>query len=537
MKHRWAILLISLAFLVAVAICIHNTSFVARDGQRYFTINDDALISLRYAWNLAHGQGLVWNPGERVEGFTNPLWTLYAAAWALFTSRRFLPLVMQFSGAVFLLAQAVVFMRIVRVMREPRGPASPWRETAAFALPFVYGPLFYWSMEGLEVCLVGFLVALAVLYYLRRRLLAAAVVLGLAFWTRPDTAIPAAVLMGMAGLDVLRGRGLLRPWLKACGLLAGMVAAIFIAREIYYGHAWPNTYVLKMRGFPLMQRITLNGIGYITPFLRENVVPLALALLTLLAGWTQRRVLFAALVVPMIAYAVYVGGDALPHWRFVAPYVPFLGLILLDAGYAAQPSNHQAAPPVAQPARYQGVLSLALVTILLISWMVTAVQPVREQISGPLPIERANIEITVELNRILKPGATIGVFHAGALPYYTDFYAYDFLGKCDSAIARLSPDLVGPPRWGGMRSVPGHNKHNLFMSITRHQPTYIEGYAWGFDSVANYARANYAFVPTTIQTSFSDNFLLFRQGSPLVRWELIPALPVPVPAGPAPHGA
>ena len=386
MKHRWAILLISLAFLVAVAICIHNTSFVARDGQRYFTINDDALISLRYAWNLAHGQGLVWNPGERVEGFTNPLWTLYATAWALFTSRRFLPLVMQFSGAVFLLAQAVVFMRIVRVMREPRGPASPWRETAAFALPFVYGPLFYWSMEGLEVCLVGFLVALAVLYYLRRRLLAAAVVLGLAFWTRPDTAIPAAVLMWMAGVDVLRGRGLLRPWLKACGLLAGMVAAIFIAREIYYGHAWPNTYVLKMRGFPLMQRITLNGIGYITPFLRENVVPLALALLTLLAGWTQRRALFAALVVPMIAYAVYVGGDALPHWRFVAPYVPFLGLILLDAGGAAQPSNHQAAPPVAQPARYQGVLSLALVTILLISWMVTAVQPVREQISGPPPL-------------------------------------------------------------------------------------------------------------------------------------------------------
>ena len=34
------------------------------------------MISMRYAWNFSHGQGLVWNPGERIEGFTNLLWTL-----------------------------------------------------------------------------------------------------------------------------------------------------------------------------------------------------------------------------------------------------------------------------------------------------------------------------------------------------------------------------------------------------------------------------------------------------------------------------
>ncbi len=36
------------------------------------------MILMRYAYNLAHGNGLVWNPGERVEGITNPLWT---GAW------------------------------------------------------------------------------------------------------------------------------------------------------------------------------------------------------------------------------------------------------------------------------------------------------------------------------------------------------------------------------------------------------------------------------------------------------------------------
>jgi len=40
---------------------------------------DDAFISFRYARNLVAGHGLVWNVGERVEGFTNPLWTFAIA--------------------------------------------------------------------------------------------------------------------------------------------------------------------------------------------------------------------------------------------------------------------------------------------------------------------------------------------------------------------------------------------------------------------------------------------------------------------------
>ena len=40
---------------------------------------DDAFISLRYGQNLVHTGALVWNPGEAVEGFSNPLWTLYGA--------------------------------------------------------------------------------------------------------------------------------------------------------------------------------------------------------------------------------------------------------------------------------------------------------------------------------------------------------------------------------------------------------------------------------------------------------------------------
>jgi len=39
-------------------------------------IQDDAFISFRYADNFVQGNGLVWNPGEKVEGYTNFLWTI-----------------------------------------------------------------------------------------------------------------------------------------------------------------------------------------------------------------------------------------------------------------------------------------------------------------------------------------------------------------------------------------------------------------------------------------------------------------------------
>ena len=37
---------------------------------------EDAFISLRCAKNFYNGQGLVFNPGERVEAYSNMLWTL-----------------------------------------------------------------------------------------------------------------------------------------------------------------------------------------------------------------------------------------------------------------------------------------------------------------------------------------------------------------------------------------------------------------------------------------------------------------------------
>ena len=51
-------------------------------------LTDDAFISFRYVRNLLEGHGLVFNPGERVEGYSNFLWVLeLAALWGAFGLR------------------------------------------------------------------------------------------------------------------------------------------------------------------------------------------------------------------------------------------------------------------------------------------------------------------------------------------------------------------------------------------------------------------------------------------------------------------
>ena len=70
------ILLIALLFYIVFII---RSSFFIKN-TRYFTLIEDAMISMRYAKHFANGFGLVWNIGEEpIQGFTNLGWTLYMA--------------------------------------------------------------------------------------------------------------------------------------------------------------------------------------------------------------------------------------------------------------------------------------------------------------------------------------------------------------------------------------------------------------------------------------------------------------------------
>lgn len=65
---------ISIGFVLWSAGFIYRSSFITIDGSRSYSLFDDAMISMRYAWNFAHGHGLVWNLGEYVQGIPICSW-------------------------------------------------------------------------------------------------------------------------------------------------------------------------------------------------------------------------------------------------------------------------------------------------------------------------------------------------------------------------------------------------------------------------------------------------------------------------------
>src|SRR5436190_12749562 len=52
-------------------------------------LSDDSYITLRSVDNFVNGLGPVWNPAERVQVFTHPLWYLLLSAVYFFTHEAF----------------------------------------------------------------------------------------------------------------------------------------------------------------------------------------------------------------------------------------------------------------------------------------------------------------------------------------------------------------------------------------------------------------------------------------------------------------
>src|SRR5215203_3428828 len=101
------------AYAAYALLFIFKTSFVI-DGVRYFSLFDDAMISMRYAKNVAEGFGAVWNPGgEPIAGYTNPLWMLFMAVLHLLpVAQSTLSLFVQVAAAILLIVNLAYVAKI-----------------------------------------------------------------------------------------------------------------------------------------------------------------------------------------------------------------------------------------------------------------------------------------------------------------------------------------------------------------------------------------------------------------------------------------
>jgi len=196
--------------------------------------HDDAFIAYRYAENLALGRGMVFNPGERVLGFTSPLHVLLAAVVHPVVGHEALPRVMAGLGCVAWTAQAVVVYRLLTGALG-RGAAGL---VATLLLVGGAGSARWVALEtNLAVALS--LGALALAFEARWR--TAALVVGLACLARPDAGIMAALLAGYGALR-LQARVAV-----PAGVFVAVVLSWVVFATAYFGSAVPEPLRVKFQ--------------------------------------------------------------------------------------------------------------------------------------------------------------------------------------------------------------------------------------------------------------------------------------------------
>ena len=504
---------IAVAFILWALRFIYLSSFVAWNGHRYYALFDDAMISMRYAWNFGHGNGLVWNPGERVEGYTNLLTVLVMAVPNAVLEQRFAVLSMQLFGIVTILGVAYLTGRIVALVVVPSSVTSLADITAetqrkegdihsflarnpgilkwiGFAGVLLYYPLVYWSLMGMETGLFSFLLlfALVMLFSYQpgkslRPVKFMAVALGLCYLTRPESVLISGLLLLYFCAIVPRPAGQKIPWrpiLIVGGLFALLPLAQHLFRWWYYGELFANTYTLKTQGLPLGERIGY-GWDYTWPFLREHALLLFIALAGVIVHFNRRRLLLAGIVGVMIAYQIFIGGEPpeWTYWRVVAPVIPLLFVLVIDV---------LATFSIAHPARP----IQALVMVIGLAAFLQPLQRHRDEQLLAIPPYQAqlnaiNVNKALLIAAITTNEASIGVSWGGAIPYYNPgHYAIDYLGKSDPYIAGLTPRADDP-----MRRWPGHNKHDLAYSIQTLQPTFSETFSYTVEDITAWAQRHY----------------------------------------------
>lgn len=435
---------VRLAQIAAVTVITALTAFVTWrasvtiDGTRYFWLDDDQMVSLRYARHLADGLGPVWNIGERVEGYSNPLWVVIMAAV------HRLPLAdahtaLAVKGIAWLLALAVPVLadRLLAALDGGR----PWARATLWVTLAGCADLIYWSANGFETTLLTVVFLLVAGRLLREaaggqsRLLTY-VWLGTLPVIRSD-AQPLWLALALLALGLSRDR---RRTLLLLGVAALLPLAHVLWRVSYYGAWLPNTYTLKVAAVPDVLR---NGASYLSIFVRHYGVALGVAAL---GAWRlrDRRVLLAGVAVVFgMGFILIVGDDIFPYSRYLAYMVPLL-LALALASVAR----------LAPDATARGLLYAALAVGVLLP--AGAYRPNQLISTNGLPA-RAVVP-GVLLARHTAPDAVIATWAAGTAPYFSDRPAIDLLGKTDPVIARL------PARPG--ESV-GHNKYDMIAALER----------------------------------------------------------------------
>ncbi len=403
-----------------VIIALFSILFIYHALLVSFT-QDDAFISYRYVKNFLNGDGLVFNPGERVEGYTNFFLIILMIFFSLFGLDYILvsKIIGIASGiGIFVLMS----LWISRISEDKRSNilifAVLWLLTAN-------GAFAYWAISGLETLLFSALIFWG-LYLASNKNMLFVPIMAMASLTRPEGALVFVFILLYYLLTKSCRRIEIGKYLLVYVLL---LLPQLIFRLHYYHDILPNPFYAKT-GWSV--EYFWSGLQYVWLFFQHYcfygiLIILPVVLFRILPG-QMRLILLVAL-----GYGIYIlliGGDVLHGHRF---FIPLLPLMYLLFAYTINQLIEKIIP------RRGFYASSTVLVIFLLAGILTFAMPqawIQE-------IRYAEIKLTTNMTKqaevIKRAGGkrlTVACTTIGAFSYFSDVRIIDMLGLTDKTIAK-----------------------------------------------------------------------------------------------------
>lgn len=397
--------------------------------------SDDAYISFRYAEHFSTGRGLTFNPGERVEGYSNFLWVCLLAG---FNAAGISPVAMsKFLSFFFSVCLLFTAFRTAGLYG-----GSPFASgTAAAALACSSG-LAYYAMSGLETVFYAFLLTSA-LYLNKKYQMHLSVktyvllytVLFTAAFTRPEGILfPAAAAVFHLIERLLLKKG---PAFKA---VLGIPAAGFLLygcflvfRFSYYGNLFPNTFYAKPAG----TFVSYAGNAFVDNFLNGFFSgSFFLFTFIFLVLWKRavRLFLFPLLLCACQVLFMSYAGDWMAFGRFFLPILP----VTLVLSFALASDTQEKSRPRAEHTAGKAVFSAAL---LLFAGMNAGrtLQAVRSRDVYPYLVMKSTRlrDLGFFLQKHYPRESLLALRRQGAVPYISHMPTVDIMGLTDAGAAEI----------------------------------------------------------------------------------------------------
>lgn len=306
----------------------------------YNHIGEDAFITFRYAENFIKGLGLVYNPGERVEGYSNFSWLMLLAffnslGFSILTVSKLLAAI---SNSLLIIVCVLCTKTLLSSNKEHADHFS-----SSFllvpALLVLFNPMLHYHADrGLETCFYSLLLLSSSWLFIDKRYALAGLGFAGVALTRPEGVFYSFIPVLFILWHVLQVRRYnkaaeILPFVSFMVPLCIIFGVFLLWRRFYFGYWFPNTVYAKINKLNFYYNPSVELlIKFCASWTCIPIIAFAGAIYIALKEKSpalRRSILFLLLMVcGILAYTLGIGYILAAPFRHYVPAVPFLIVLL-----------------------------------------------------------------------------------------------------------------------------------------------------------------------------------------------------------------